>query len=522
MYLVLFPYLARTPFSCKLSRSPSSKFLQTSLGGKNEWTKAWICLYSWYPREQVRYVKTTLDALGLLDKRYKIRRHLENTRDGELYEVPYYSGDPTLKGSHTIGDSLDPATYHSTALSCRKPSHRQPRSDLCTAIEHALNEVEGFANGAVLASLEQVIGEAPQRYCLYPPMLLLPPDAFSSAFWKQFQKDESRNDIFLKSLAYHMGVTHIAANAPVPYDTLPEDRITSLDKGMMNVLRSPVDLKPLFGNFGPTVPPFPTHNPTSLDFEQTLWVSCCQNNLTQVWAPRYTMFSAGNVTEKARILALPSVAEAVRCGQESEAGSSAVDLFAGIGYFAFSYAKAGVTKVLCWDLNPWSVEGFQRGSAANKWKSNVLVDARTQNDDDILKQKCTDACTSEDRFLIFCESNKNASSRIATMREKLAPIRHINCGMLPTSSLSWQTAVEILDPRLGGWIHVHETVSEAHQRERADTILDKVNRMISSRQDQNGMAVVKSARLEHIERVKSIGPRTVHIVLDIFIPAREQ
>lgn len=35
------------------------------------------------------------------------------------------------------------------------------------------------------------------------------------------------------------------------------------------------------------------------------------------------------------------------------------DFYCGIGYFSLSYLRNGA-KVLCWELNPWSIEGFRR------------------------------------------------------------------------------------------------------------------------------------------------------------------
>ena len=56
-----------------------------------------------------------------------------------------------------------------------------------------------------------------------------------------------------------------------------------------------------------------------------------------------------------------------RNGWERSLGKSVLwDLYAGIGYFAFSYAKAGVGKVLCWEINPWSVDGLRRGAGGKQ------------------------------------------------------------------------------------------------------------------------------------------------------------
>ena len=133
-----------------------------------------------------------------------------------------------------------------------------------------------------------------------------------------------------------------------------------------NILRSPVNLTPLYGDFGSTPTPQTISNPTATDFANALWVTARQNGIWQTWAPLYTMFSRGNVREKARILNLPTLTTGL------DTASAAVDLYAGIGYFAFSYRKSsqalekGIKQVLCWEINPWSVEGLRRGAEMNK------------------------------------------------------------------------------------------------------------------------------------------------------------
>ena len=64
----------------------------------------------------------------------------------------------------------------------------------------------------------------------------------------------------------------------------------------------------------------------------------------QTWAPKHTMFSRGNIKEKARVLNLAKQPTAgLEPGLENtdpEARTMAVDLYAGIGYFTFSYAAS--------------------------------------------------------------------------------------------------------------------------------------------------------------------------------------
>ncbi|KAK6858721.1 S-adenosyl-L-methionine-dependent methyltransferase [Apiospora arundinis] len=84
------------------------------------------------------------------------------------------------------------------------------------------------------------------------------------------------------------------------------------------------------------------------------------------------MFRRGNIKEKARVLSFHEPTDPSLHHRAMSLGELcnkwAVDMYAGIGYFVFSYAELGM-RVLCWELNPWSVEGLRRGALANGWSS---------------------------------------------------------------------------------------------------------------------------------------------------------
>lgn len=179
--------------------------------------------------------------------------------------------------------------------------------------------------------------------------------------------------------------------------------------------------------------------------------------------------------------------------------SSAVDLYAGIGYFAFSYAKAGVGRVLCWEINGWSVEGLRRGAEANGWGVRVVNG----------EMEC-----GEERLVVFQESNEQAARRIEGMRDSIPPVRHVNCGFLPSSKESWETAVEVLDPVQGGWIHAHENIAVKDIDSRKKTIVEIFAALAEK---HHGCHPVRQVHCEHLERVKDYAPGVVHCVLDISI-----
>lgn len=194
--------------------------------------------------------------------------------------------------------------------------------------------------------------------------LLLPASVFTApAAWAQRYASLTNveREKLYESIALSfrpLGVTHVALNAPI--------ESTNSSTGTENRMRSPVGLVPLYGDFGPAV-----QIPDNLNFKEAFWVQTVQNGgIVQCWAPLYTMFSRGNVVEKARILGMGNRfdgLDASSLGGQHVGDISVVDLYAGIGYFSFSYLKRGVKRVWGWELNAWSVEGLRRGCLKNGW-----------------------------------------------------------------------------------------------------------------------------------------------------------
>lgn len=84
------------------------------------------------------------------------------------------------------------------------------------------------------------------------------------------------------------------------------------------------------------------------------WTWTRQLGVIYTWSPEYSMFSQGNIIEKERMSAL--------CAK----GQVILDLYAGIGYWAFPLIKnAGASQVICCDWNPYSLLALYRGSLRN-------------------------------------------------------------------------------------------------------------------------------------------------------------
>ncbi|KAF7196593.1 tRNA wybutosine-synthesizing protein 2 [Pseudocercospora fuligena] len=330
-----------------------------------------------------------------------------------------------------------------------------------------------------------------KSYTIYGCMLLLPATAFEGPGWEALGphlNDDTYKSLYVQ-ICEHLKVTHIALNKPIPLNN-------STEIGDENILRSPTNFTPLHGKFGPTTCNQP---PSQSDFEAAFWVTAKQNGIYQIWAPRWTMFSRGNISEKARLLTLPSVLQAVEHGRESERGCAAVDLYAGIGYFAFSYVKAGISKVLCWDLNPWSCEGLRRGARKNKWTTETF-----EGDEETLLE-------SEAEFLVFNETNELAPERIERMRSRLPTVRHVNCGMLPSSRASLGLAAKVLDPEMGGWVHVHENFLVEEIEKKAEETRKELEKILKE------LGREMEVELEYVNRLKNYAPGVMHCVLDIAV-----
>jgi tRNA wybutosine-synthesizing protein 2 len=493
------------------------------------------------PCRLVGVVRAALEGQGQLDRTTKIRPWRneaqgqqgasgDHDRVGEEHAV--YRIVPTLlQAPADDGNVTEPAAWKrqilreigledqfaavsvvvqapQTARLCPCPPPLSPSppasNPLAAALQRWLHALPAELCSSLGISTDQLLQSFPKGYSLYHPLVLLPANAFASAAWSRLLlvvNPEQRLGLY-KGLTAALNSTHLALNAPIPL--LNDGSDTILDRAeRANVLRTPAKLKPLYGEFGARL----LNKPDAADFENAFWVSTRQNGIYQTWAPLYTMFSRGNISEKARILNWTSL-------WSSECQCSAVDLYAGIGYFAFSYAAAGVERVFCWELNPWSVEGLKRGAEANRWDVLVVCEGDNNEPQDAHREK----------IVVFPEDNRNAPKRLQAWRGRVPPVLHINCGLLPTSEDSWQTAVELLDEARGGWVHVHENIAVKDVELRRDEILTTFRGFLSEVSSIHGdnahtepMRVPRTVECQHVQRVKSFAPGVAHYVLDIWI-----
>ncbi|KIW63792.1 hypothetical protein PV04_08764 [Phialophora macrospora] len=419
------------------------------------------------------------------------------------------------------------------------------------------------------------ISDLPKRYTAFAPLLLLPPSFVGAGYntpptaWTRFYStlSESQRADLYRCIAEEgfrgSRISRIAINAPIAAEgevgahteVGDDDGGQETTKHHPNVLRSPSGLLPVYGDWGPTLP-LEQHRvrilrPRTEDFEHAFWTATVQHEgVTQVWAPLYTMFSRGNFAEKARILGLQSwFPGLITRKAEVEVGShdnvsmvDVVDMYVGIGYFAFCYLKRGVRRVYGWDINPWSIEGLRRGCYKNGWECLVVrVDADGKVEGggvkelaERIRQGDQDGPGEENvvRCVAFLGDNKWAAKVLQEIQSEFGRIEgnargerpslnitHANLGLLPTSKASWSDAVKILtamsECRKGGWLHIHENVDIREIERMAEEVVDQVNGLVQENSDDRCFDL----SCAHVEQVKTYAPGVMHCVFDVEIQA---
>lgn len=369
----------------------------------------------------------------------------------------------------------------------------------------------------------------PKRYTLYEPLLLLPINFTNiNPIWQEeyqsLGKDQKQELFSCIAKAFTTAghpVTHIAINAPIA-------RLSTIaDVGLSNVMRSPTGLYPAYGDWGSPLSSQAT--PTAEDFEKAFWVSTTQDHgIIQTWAPRWSMFSLGNLSEKKRVLGVTSQQQKdIFIGQSKDdiANMQVLDMYVGIGYFALCYLARGVKRVWGWDLNPWSIEGLRRGCEANGWKCIVLNVADdgtlTPSPEDIVTRLRDEERLAQHlrtRCVAFRGNNRQSVQAFKSIEEQWRQqsptssglslfFEHINLGLLPDSSASWIEALQLVAD--GGRLHTHLNVETPNVDEHAT----RVSELLTMGSKRLGRKL--SASVTHVERVKSYGPGITHCVYDV-------
>lgn len=419
-------------------------------------TKHFVCLKD---SKSIKPLKCLLENLGLFDKGTKIS--LDETFGGFLVSL------------------VDDIT--STALDNLISSIKTELPSLVFEIvTKEVNNTSGTLSQKVADMLTRntecdeftvnlLIERLPKRFSIYPPLLLLPPGTLDTEIWQSVLKDLSqdcREELLTTILKYYSTktnqLTHLAVNNPIPESN--------------NEIRSPTQLLTLYGDF------------------TNFWCHTVQNGIYQTWMPTHTMFSRGNIKEKARILS---------SYQDISDSTDVVDMYAGIGYFTLSYLKRGARRLFCWEINPYSVDGLVKGIEKNGFgPAYVILSDQKVSIERVLQSRC----------VIFLESNDKITKRFKEMiaqendKFKLGlNISHINLGLLPKSTDSWSHACNIIDcyGATTSWLHVHENVG----------VSDLANYMKKTGEELQLLSQ-RTVTPVWLEKVKTFAPDVYHIVGD--------
>ncbi|KAF9907626.1 tRNA methyltransferase tyw3 [Linnemannia zychae] len=273
--------------------------------------------------------------------------------------------------------------------------------------------------------------------------------------------------------------------------------------------------------------------PTPSNFQQTYWSSTCQNKVWYTWAPMFTMFSAGNITEKERVANSRPLFDAQ--------DKVVVDLYAGIGYFALVYlVHAGAKVVHACEWNPWSVEGLVRGAGKNdiSWKryhgENVALNVNREGEASDQQQE------QEQPFTTGHPTSRRLPSTTATATAKKQKphgqlivypgdnaqwiayfentAHHVNLGLIPSAEPGWVLGVRALCPQEGGYLHVHHNIRVGEEETFRNYLLESLRDLFatwkkgSGEEEEGGKW---SIDIRHMENVKSFAPLVFHYVLDV-------
>ncbi|KAG0005099.1 tRNA methyltransferase tyw3 [Entomortierella chlamydospora] len=398
-----------------------------------------------------------------------------------------------------------------------------------------------------LELLPQLIASISQKWEHYSDFTLLPPSSFLTPPWpvvlkqleEQDQAEGHKNGIMARweSLIQEaLNSSHIARKAIIPvHDVLRRPQIRPLtgdwrlhnqykawveqDQGLLehqdigNTLGKD-DANACSNDLANTTPGnADTTAPTKENFSQAYWAETCQNHVWYRWAPMFTMFSAGNITEKERVAKSRPIFDA--------RGKTVVDLYAGIGYFALVYlVHAGAKTVHACEWNPWSVQGLLQGAIKNEISYKVYHGGATGFADQNSKDQRNEQSFEHGHVSRPSHGKKpkeygqlvvypGDNSQWIGFFENQA--HHINLGLIPSAEPGWVLGVRALCPKEGGYLHVHHNIRVGEEETFKSYLLKSLHELFANwKQDSSW-----SLNIRHMENVKSFAPMVFHYVVDV-------
>ncbi|KAI9292607.1 hypothetical protein K502DRAFT_71610 [Neoconidiobolus thromboides FSU 785] len=365
-----------------------------------------------------------------------------------------------------------------------------PYQQLLTLSFNYFQSKTNLSESELLQLLQKTL---PKKWELYNQFLLLPLNCFHQHDLVPLNPSFSWTEFFT-SYMHHVflplfQVTHIAKKVSIT----PDD-----------VLRRPT-IQAYYGNF---------------DHYFNL---VTQNSITYCWAPKYTMFSQGNIKEKIR------VTKEKIFQLENQI---VLDLYAGIGYFTLPYLlKCGAKRVYACEWNPYSVVGLIKGAEINGVSYELVKEIKNENNQHMFQVI--------DKYVKKIEDDNKDDNRISNSIENIEKdikliilpgnnedfinyyqnkVDRVNLGLIPTSFQGYELAILALNKQCGGYLHIHENVVQNEENNKIQQIQQELKQIFNKYNYFNWTILLINAVI-----IKNYGPLVYHMVFDFqCLPGKEE
>jgi len=218
--------------------------------------------------------------------------------------------------------------------------------------------------------------------------------------------------------------------------------------------------------------------PTNTGPSSPGWITVTEHSIHQSFDITRVMFSRGNVTEKKRFASLVQTDENV------------LDMYAGIGYYTL----------------PALIHGKAKHVTACEWNEHALFALRYNLKANSVEDK---------RFTILEGDCRVSLKRLLEEDNSTTQIRQfdrISLGLLPSCEGGWSLAVSCLNKSQGGWLHIHANVKTSEKQRWTHWLCRSLSNLAVNSNGDNWIAVCT-----HVEKVKSFAPKVDHVVADVFV-----
>jgi len=207
------------------------------------------------------------------------------------------------------------------------------------------------------------------------------------------------------------------------------------------------------------------------------WITVTEHSIHQSFDITRVMFSRGNVTEKKRFASLVQTDENV------------LDMYAGIGYYTL----------------PALIHGKAKHVTACEWNEHALFALRYN-----LKANGVE----DDRFTILEGDCRVSLKRLLddNYTTQIRQFDRISLGLLPSCEGGWSLAISCLNLVKGSWLHVHANVPTSEKQRWTHWLCRSLSNLAVNSNGNNWIAVCT-----HVEKVKSFAPKVDHVVADVFV-----